>query len=267
MSKSNNYNAMLIVAVIAFAVLQLGVFLLFFKPLMDENASLRDDLSRLAERVDSLSDGTDRMALLAALRAAMISGLPFAAVEAADRPSEEAAALLDAVRPWAPLGLATAAQLRARYDRLPKVVADTAPPSPIQAGVARARKLADAVAVSIDDHANRAMAGAEELIRGSRENVGGRIVARLSPRLGGAIAPSAEAPKATAPPPPPIHGKVRALLDSGDVGAARELVAGKARRPDAPTQAWLDTASAWLAGQRAAAWAETEIRAARPDGN
>ena len=284
MVMSKIYSTPLIVAVIAFAVLQLAAFLLFFKPLMDENAGLRDDLGKLAERVDLLSDGTDRiavavgdasgsarMARLAALRTAMISGRPFAeylaAVEAAHRPSEEARALLDAVRPWAPLGVATAADLRARYDRLPRMVADATPPSPIQAGVAKARRLADAIAESIDDRANRVMAGAEELIRGGREYVGDRIVVRFSPRLGAAIAPLAEAPAAAAPLPPPIDGKIRALLDAGDVAAARDLVAGKAGRPDAPTQAWLDTASAWLAGQRAAAWAEAEIRAARSDGS
>lgn len=281
MLKSKNYSIALIAAAIAFAVLQLAAYLVFFKPLMDENAGLRDELGELAERVDSLSDGTDRiavavgdasgrarMARLAALRTAMISGRPFAeylaAVEAAHRPSGEARALLEAVRPRAPEGVATAAELRARYDRLPEVVAATAPPHPIQAGLAKARSLADAVAHSIDDGADRAMAGAEELIRGGREYVGERIVARLSPRLGAAIAPPAEAPAATAP--PPIHGKVRALLDAGDVAAARELVAGRAGRPDAPTQVWLDTASAWLAGQRVAAWVEAEIRAARSDG-
>ena len=283
MLKSKNYSTALIVAVIAIAVLQLAAYLVFFKPLMDENAGLRDDLDKLSERVDSLSDGADRIAVavddasgsarvarLAALRTAMISGRPFAeylaAVEAAHRPGEEARALLEAVRSRAKLGVATTAQLRARYDRLPKVVADTAPPRPIQAGLAKARSLAGAVARSIDDRADRAVAGAEELIRDGRAYVGDRIVARFSPRLGAAIAPPTEAAAAAAPPPPPIHGKVRALLDAGDVAAARALVAGKARRPDAPTRAWLDTASAWLAGQRVAAWAEAEIRAARPGG-
>ena len=282
MLKSKNFSTALIVAVIALAVLQLAAYLVFLKPLIDENAGLRDDLGKLAERVDSLSDGTDRiaaaigdesesarMARLAALRTAMISGRPFAeylaAVEAAHRPGGAARALLDAVRPRAPLGVATAAELRARYDRLPEVVADTTPPHPIEAGLAKARSLAGAVAHSIDDSANRAMAGAEDLIRGGREYVGERIVARLSPRLGAVIAPPAEAPAASTP--PPIHGKVRALLDAGDVAAARALVAGKTGRPDAPTRAWLDTASASLAGQRVAAWAEAEIRAARSDGS
>ena len=300
----------LIIAVAAFAVVQLAAYLLFFKPLADENAGLRNDIGKLAERVDSLSGRTDkiagtvgdvagqvedvafkvdkaetgisgalnstRIAQLAALRAAMISGRPFAerlaAVEATHRLSDETGALLDAVRPRAPLGIPTAAHLRARYDRLPGVVADTTPPRLVRAGLATARRLGNEVAYSISDRANQAMAKAEELIRNGQEYVSYRMVARFSPRLGTAIAPPppAEAPAAASPappPPPPIHGKVRALLVAGDVAAARELVAERTRRPDVPTRAWLDAASAWLAAQRAAAGLEADIRAARSNGN
>ena len=300
----------LIIAGVVFAVLQLAAYLLFFKPLMDGNAGLRNDVDKLAERVDSLSDGTGKIAVtvgdvagqvgdmafkvdkveagisgalnstrmvqLAALRAAMISGRPFAerlaAVEATHRLSDETAALLEAVGPQAPRGVATAAQLRARYDRLPKVVADTTPPRLVRASLATARRLGNEVAHSIGDRANQAMARAEELIRNGQEYVSDRMVARFSPRLGTAIAPPprAAAPEAASPappPPPPIHGKVRALLDVGDVAAARELVADKAKRPDVPTQVWLDAASAWLAAQRAAAGLEAEIQAARSNGN
>ena len=308
----------LIMAVAAFAVVQLAAYLLFFKPLADENAGLRNDIGKLAERVDSLSGRTDkiagtvgdvagrvgdvvgqvedvafkvdkaetgisgalnstRIAQLAALRAAMISGRPFAerlaAVEATHRLSDETGVLLEAVRPRAPLGIPTAAQLRARYDRLPGVVADTTPPRLVRAGLATAQRLGNEVAHSIGDRANQAMAKAEELIRNGQEYVSYRMVARFSPRLGTAIAPPppAEAPAAASPapppPPPPIHGKVRALLVAGDVAAARELVAERTRRPDVPTRAWLDAASARLAAQRAAAGLEAEIRAARSNGN